>query len=200
VTAGRFIVLEGGEACGKSTQVRLLAERLSHSGKEVVETFEPGATPVGAHIRAALLDGSDAVAPLAEALLLAADRAQHVRDVVRPALERGAVVVSDRYVASSLAYQGIARGIGVDRVEELNRWATGGLEPDVVVVLDLPEDAAALRYSGPPDRMEREGADFHAVVRDAYRGLAAERGWIVVDASRSIEEVAASVWAAVTES
>jgi dTMP kinase len=165
-----------------------------------VRQVDPGAAPVGARIRAVLLDGSDEITPLAEALLLAADRAQHVRDVVRPALERGAVVVSDRYVPSSLAYQGVARGIGVERVEELNEWATGGLEPDVVIVLDLPEDAAALRYPDAPDRMEREGSEFHAAVRDAYRALAAERGWIVVDAGRSVEEVAHSVWTATAES
>jgi dTMP kinase len=200
VTPGRFIVLEGGDASGKSTQVRLLVERLRTTGRGVVETFEPGHSEAGEVIRSLLLDRHERIDPMTEALLLAADRAQQVAEIVRPAIARGDDVVSDRYIPSSLAYQGIARGLGVERVEALNHWATDGLEPDVVVVLDLPEDAAALRYSGAPDRMEREGADFHAVVRDAYRDLAAERGWIVVDASRSIEEVAASVWAAVTES
>jgi dTMP kinase len=197
MTRGRFIVLEGGEACGKTTQARLLAARLRASGREVVATFEPGKTEVGAQIRALLLDGPERVAPATEALLMAADRAQHVEEVVRPALERGADVVSDRYVPSSLTYQGIGRGLGVDRIDELSRWATGGLEPDIVVVLDLPEGSAALREVGPPDRLEREGAAFHARVRDAYRELARDRGWVVVDASRSVEEVADGVWAAV---
>ena len=200
MTRGRFVVLEGGEACGKTTQTRLLAARLRADGREVVATFEPGKTEVGAQIRALLLDGPERVAPATEALLLAADRAQHVEEVVRPALERGADVVSDRYVPSSLAYQGVGRGLGVRRVDELNRWATGGLEPDLVVVLDLPDDAATRREVGPPDRLERETADFHARVRAAYRELAAERDWVVVDAGRSIEEVADSVWAAVAKS
>lgn len=199
MTRGRFIVLEGGEACGKTTQARLLVARLRASGREVVATFEPGKTEAGAQIRALFLDGPDRIAPATEALLLAADRAQHVEEVVRPALERGTDVVSDRYVPSSLAYQGIGRGLGVDRVDELNRWATGGLEPDLVVVLDLPEGATALRDVGPPDRLERESAAFHARVRDAYRELARDRGWVVVDASGSIEEVADGVWAAVTK-
>jgi dTMP kinase len=198
--SGRFIVLEGGEACGKTTQARLLVARLRAEGREVVATFEPGKTGVGARIRALLLDGPERIAPATEALLLAADRAQHVEEVVRPALERGADVVSDRYVPSSLAYQGIGRGLGVDRVEELNRWATGGLEPDRVVVLDLPDAAAAGREVGPPDRLERESDDFHTRVRDAYRTLAAERGWAVVDAGASVDEVSAAVWAAVAGS
>jgi dTMP kinase len=197
VTSGRFVVLEGGEAVGKSTQARLLADRVEAAGREVERTFEPGATPVGARIRAVLLDGTDDVAPLAEALLLAADRAQHVGDVVGPALARGAVVVSDRYVPSSLAYQGVARGLGVDLVDALNHSATGGLEPDIVVVLDVPEEAARARSSTPPDRMEREGRAFHAVVRAAYRDLAAVRGWVVLDAGGPVEEVADAVWAAV---
>ena len=200
MTRGRFVVLEGGDACGKTTQTRLLVARLRADGREVVATFEPGKTEVGAQIRALLLDGPERVAPATEALLLAADRAQHVEEVVRPALERGADVVSDRYVPSSLAYQGVGRGLGVRRVDELNRWATGGLEPDLVVVLDLPDDAATRREVGPPDRLERETADFHARVRAAYRELAVERDWVVVDAGRSIEEVADSVWAAVAKS
>lgn len=197
MTRGGFLVVEGGEATGKTTQTRLLVERLRADGHDVEPTFEPGATRVGARVRAVLLDGSDEVNPLAEVLLLAADRAQHVREIVRPALDRGATVVSDRYVPSSLAYQAIARGLGVARVEELNRWSTGGLEPDLVVVLDLPEDVAAARSSGPTDRMERESTDFHARVRQAYRDLAEERGWHLVDARAGIEAVADAVWNAV---
>src|SRR5918995_55874 len=126
---GAFVVLEGGDASGKSTQARLLADRLRSAGREVVETFEPGATEAGAAIRALLLDGDGPVDPTAEALLLAADRAQEVADVIRPALARGADVVSDRFVPSSLAYQGVGRGLGVERIEKLNRWATGSSVP-----------------------------------------------------------------------
>lgn len=198
---GGFVVMEGGEATGKTTQTRLLVERLRAEGHDVEPTFEPGATRVGARIRAVLLDGSDEVDPLAEALLLAADRAQHVREIVRPALDRGATVVSDRYVPSSLAYQGIARGLGVARIEALNEWSTGGLEPDLVVVLDLPEDVpedvVVARSTGPTDRMERESTDFHARVRRAYRDLAEERGWCFVDATPGIDSVAEAVWDAV---
>jgi len=200
MTRGRFVVLEGGEACGKTTQTRLLVARLRAHGRDVVATFEPGKTRIGSQIRALLLDGRERIEPATEALLLAADRAEHVEEVVRPALERGADVVSDRYVPSSLAYQGVGRGLGVDRVDALNRWVTGGLEPDLVIVLDVPDDDTTLREVGPPDRLERESADFHARVRGAYRELAVERGWIVVDGGRSIEEVADTVWAAVAKS
>src|SRR4029453_17889842 len=133
---GHFVVLEGGDASGKSTQAGLLVDRLRALGHDVVPSFEPGATDVGGAIRALLLDEPATVDPMTETLLLAADRAQEVADVIRPALARGADVVSDRYVPSSLAYQGVGRGLGVDEVEKMNHWATGGLEPDLVVVLD----------------------------------------------------------------
>src|ERR671911_261127 len=149
---GAFVVLEGGDASGKSTQARLLADRLRSAGREVVETFEPGATEAGAAIRALLLDGDGPVDPTAEALLLAADRAQEVADVIRPALARGADVVSDRFVPSSLAYQGVGRGLGVERIEKLNRWATGGLEPHPPRRPPRRHPAAAPRRArpGPP--------------------------------------------------
>ena len=194
---GAFVVLEGGDASGKSTQARLVAHRLRSAGREVVETFEPGATEAGAAIRALLLDGDGPVDPTAEALLLAADRAQEVADVIRPALARGADVVSDRFVPSSLAYQGVGRGLGVERIEKLNRWATGGLEPDLVVVLDVDDAVAASRRAGPGDRLERAGDEFHAAVRDAYRGLAADRGWVVLDGGADVDTVAERVWGAV---
>ena len=195
--AGRFLVVEGGEASGKTTQVERLVARLRAVGRDVVETFEPGATGAGAGIRGLLLDGPARLDPLAEAVLLAADRAQHVAEVVRPALDRGADVVSDRYAPSSLAYQGVARGLGVDTVDELSRLATGGLEPDLVVVLDVSDDVAFDRRPTPSDRMERAGVAFHSRVRAAYRSLAAERGWTVVDAGTDPETVADQVWAAV---
>jgi len=194
-----FIVLEGGDASGKSTQARRLADRLRSRGRDVVETFEPGATQAGAAIRALLLDGDGPIAPTTEALLLAADRAQEVADVIRPALARGADVVSDRFVPSSLAYQGVARGLGLDEVEKLNRWATGGLEPDLVVVLDVDDAVAASRRAGPRDRLERAGAEFHAAVRDAYRTLGADRGWVVLDGNDGAEIVSERVWTVVRE-
>jgi len=196
---GAFIVLEGGDASGKSTQAPLLVERLRGLGREVVETFEPGATPAGAAIRALLLDGDGAIDPTTEALLLAADRAQEVADVIRPALARGADVVSDRYVPSSLAYQGVGRGLGVDEVDRINRWATGGLDPDLVVVLDVDDEIAESRRAAPGDRLERAGAEFHAAVRNAYRKLAGERGWVVLDGNADAGTVANQVWDVVRE-
>lgn len=194
-----FIVLEGGDASGKSTQARRLADRLRSRDRDVVETFEPGATPAGEEIRTLLLDDNAPIDPMAEALLLAADRAQEVADVIRPALVRGADVVSDRFVPSSLAYQGVGRGLGVEQVEKLNRWATGGLEPDVIVVLDIDEAVAASRRAGPGDRLERAGAEFHELVREAYRTLGADRGWVVLDGNDDAEIVSERVWAVVRE-
>jgi dTMP kinase len=194
-----FIVLEGGDASGKSTQARRLADRLRSQGRDVVETFEPGATQAGAAVRALLLDGDGPIDPMTEALLLAADRAQEVADVIRPALARGADVVSDRFVPSSLAYQGVGRGLGLDEVEKLNRWATGGLEPDLVVVLDVDDAVAASRRAGPGDRLERAGAEFHAAVHEAYRTLGADRGWIVLDGKDDAETVSERVWEVVRE-
>jgi dTMP kinase len=196
---GAFVVLEGGDASGKSTQARLLADRLRSARRDVVETFEPGATEAGAAIRALLLEGDGPVDSTAEALLLAADRAQEVADVIRPALARGADVVSDRFVPSSLAYQGVGRGLGVEKVEKLNRWATAGLEPDLVVVLDVDDAVAATRRAGPGDRLERAGDEFHATVRDAYRTLATDRGWVVLDGNAEVEVVEARVWEVVRD-
>ena len=192
--SGSFVVIEGGDGSGKTTQARLLAARLRDSGRTVVETFEPGATEVGAAIRALLLDGPETVDPLVEALLLAADRAQEVVEVVMPALAAGSDVVSDRYVPSSLAYQGVGRGLGVDFIETINRAATRELNPDLIVVLDVPDDVAEQRAPVAGDRLERAGAEFHAAVRAAYRDLAGERGWTVVDGARPIEEVSDQVW------
>jgi dTMP kinase len=197
VTPGHFVVLEGGDASGKSTQARRLAWRLGAAGRTVIETFEPGDTELGRAIREQLLDGPERIDPVAEALLLAADRAQQVAEVIRPALERGEDVVGDRYVPSSLAYQGVGRGLGGEVVEQINQVATGGLEPDVVVVLDVTDAVAAARRPGPGDRLERAGAEFHAAVRQAYRDLAAERGWTVVDGTGTEDQVHERVWKAV---
>ena len=191
-----FIVLEGGDGCGKSTQAGILVARLRELGREVVATREPGATEAGAAIRALVLGGGD-LDPRAEALLIAADRAEHVARVIRPALERGAVVVSDRYVPSSLAYQGVARGLGVEAVARLSEWATGGLVPDLVVVLDVDPPAAAGRRAGPQDRIEREPDEFRALVLQAYRDLAGRFGWTLLDGTAPVDVVAEQIWKAV---
>jgi len=193
---GMFIVLEGGDGCGKSTQAERLAGRLRSDGREVVTTREPGATPAGSAIRAVVL-GDAPLDARTEALLIAADRAEHAARVVRPALDRGAVVVSDRYIPSSLAYQGVARGLGVDEVERLSAWATGDLRPDLVVVLDVAPDVAASRRAGPGDRMEREDHHFRHAVRQAYLDLAPRYGWVVLDGSLPVDEVTDAVWKAV---
>jgi dTMP kinase len=190
-----FIVLEGADRTGKSTQAALVAQRLRARGQEVVETFEPGATALGGALRAIVLDPEGSIDPATESLIMATDRAHHVAQVVRPALERGAVVVSDRFVPSSLAYQGLVRGVGIREVEDLNRFATGDLEPDAVVVLDMAPGAARAR-NGEDDRLEAEEDEFHAAVRRAYRGLADERGWIVVDADADVEAVTERIMAA----
>src|SRR5262249_24237804 len=158
---------------------------------EVVDTFEPGGTPAGARIRSLVLDGTEPVTARAEALLMAADRAQHVEEIVRPALAREAWVVSDRYVPSTLAYQGVGRDLGVDELARISAWASEDLEPDLVIVLDVSEDVARTRRSAAGDRMEREAAEFHERVRDAYRRLAEARGWVVVDGSGDVDAVAA---------
>lgn len=194
---GRFIVLEGNDGCGKSTQAGRLVRRLEHAGRTVVATFEPGATELGRTLRQALLGGDLAVRPRAEALLMAADRAQHVSDVIEPALARGAWVVSDRFVGSSLAYQGVARGLGVDAVAALNRFATGALEPDLVVYLTAPVDVLRVRQKVHRDRIESEGDGFLEAVSAAYDELASTFGWTVVDATPDPDEVEVSVWRAV---
>ncbi|WP_255700228.1 dTMP kinase [Micromonospora sp. NBRC 110038] len=199
VSSGLFVVFEGGEGAGKSTQLAALAERLRGQGREVVVTREPGATEIGARIRTLLLDATaEGPSPRAEALLYAADRAHHVATVVRPALVRGAVVISDRYVDSSLAYQGAGRTLPVDEVSWLSSWATGGLKPDLVVLLDVDPHTGlsrvAARNEG-PDRLEAESVAFHERVRYAFLDLAANdpKRYLVLDASRPVEETAALV-------
>jgi dTMP kinase len=166
-----FVTFEGVDGSGKSTQARLLAERLRSEGRDVVLTREPGGTAAGERIREILLHG-EALAPWAEASLFAAARAQLVEEVVRPALARGADVVADRYLDSSLAYQGIARGLGVEPVLELNMLATTGLMPDRTFLILLPPAEAALRRSGNLDRIEQEGLAFAEEVDRAYREIA----------------------------
>lgn len=197
--SARFIVLDGGDATGKSTQVERLAARLREHGVDVVTSFEPGATPLGRQLRSLLLHGEEAVDPIAEALLMAADRAQHVAEVVRPTLARGAWLVCDRFVPSSLAYQGVGRGLGVAEVEQLNQLATAGIEPDLVVVLDLSPEAARHRLGAERDRLEGEDDSFALAVHEAYRDLARARDWVLVDADRPPDEVADAIWAIVCD-
>jgi len=194
---GIFIVLEGGEGSGKSTQAALLAGRLRADGRDVVETFEPGGTARGALLRSVLLEDETPLEPRAELLLMAADRAQHVAELIEPSLARGAVVVCDRFSPSTLVYQGCARGLPIDVVADICRIAEGDIRPDLVIVLDVSEDVAAERAPRHPDRLEREGREFHATVRAAYRKLAPEHGWLVVDGNGGIDRVGARVWAAV---
>ena len=189
-----FITFEGVDGSGKTTQARLLAERLRAGGREVVDTREPGGTALGERVRELLLAG-ERITPWAETALFAAARAQLVDEVIRPALARGADVVCDRYIDSSLAYQGLARGLGVERVLELNLLATGGLLPDRTFLLLLPLADAAGRLGDEPDRIEREGTEFVSQVDRAYRELAeifAQR-IVVIDGTQGPDELADSI-------
>jgi dTMP kinase len=188
---GRFIAFEGGEACGKSTQARLLATRLN-----ALFTFEPGATELGRRVREIVL-GPDTghLDARAEALLIAADKAQHVRAIVEPALAEGRDVVCDRFVDSAVAYQGYGRGLDLDQLRKVLDFATGGLRPDLVVLLEVPDRIAEARLGGQRDRLEAESAAFHRRVRDGFRTLAGAdpTRWAVVDGEGSIEEVSARI-------
>ncbi|MBO1753735.1 dTMP kinase [Allobranchiibius sp. CTAmp26] len=189
-----FVVFEGGDGAGKTTQIEALRAWLAEGEQEVVVTREPGGTELGHQLRDLLLHG-DHVAPRAEALIFAADRAHHVETVVRPALARGAVVIADRYQDSSIAYQGAGRTLDAKEVAEVSRWATEGLVPDVTILLDL-DPAVGLHRRGPGgDRLEQEEAEFHERVRAGFLALAAAEShrYLVVDATLPPEEVAALV-------
>ncbi|HEX2312705.1 MAG TPA: dTMP kinase, partial [Thermomonospora sp.] len=189
---GVFIAFEGGEGAGKTTQARLTAIWLRDHGYDVVTTNEPGATKVGMRLRAILLDKeTTGLSSRAETLLYAADRADHVANVIRPALERGAIVVTDRYVDSSLAYQGFGRQLAVEEIAEVNRWATGDLSPDLTVLLDVPPETGFGRFASPADRMESEPREFHERVRRGFRRLAEADPdrYFVVDASLPQDDI-----------
>ena len=195
--SGTFITFEGGDGAGKTTQAELLEQWLEGRGLEVVRTREPGGTRLGTEVRRLLLHGGDEIGEVdvrAEALLYAADRAQHVAKVVRPALERDAVVVQDRYIDSSLAYQGAGRVLDVDEVRRISEWATGGLWPDLTILLDLdPETSSGRRRDrgGSSDRLESEAVDFHTAVRDGFRALAKAdpHRFFTIDAALPVDEI-----------
>lgn len=192
---GRLIAIEGIDASGKSTQARLLARS---TGAEL--THEPGATALGRALRRLLLEPTEeAIDDRSEALLMAADRAQHVNEVLRPALDAGRWVVTDRYSASTLAYQGYGRGLPLDELERLLSWATGGLRPDLTVLVDVEPELARHRAGPAPDRLEQLGDEFQERVRRGYLELAASGAdrWVVVDGSAAVEQVAQAVRRAV---
>ncbi len=198
---GLFITLEGVEGAGKTTQAKMLAAWLSALGLDVLETREPGAGPVGAQIRQVLLNPANTeLAPMTEALLLAADRAQHVAETLRPALAAGKIVVCDRYADSFFAYQGYGRGLDMAELRALNDAAAGGLAPDITLLLELPPEAglARTKLRGESDRMEQEQLDFHRRLSDGYRQLAEEDPQRIkqIDAAQSEARVQADMRAA----
>lgn len=200
---GRFITLEGGDGAGKTTQAELLTAWLEAQGRTVLRTREPGGTELGQRIREMVLHERGHVAPRAEALLYAADRAHHVETVVRPALARGEVVLQDRYIDSSVAYQGVARGLGAERIRSVSDWAADGLLPDLTVLLDLDVTVGRSRVAAARgdvfDRLESEAAAFHETVRQAFLDAAAaepER-FLVVDAGQPADAVQRAVRSAV---
>ena len=190
----RFISFEGGDGAGKTTQITLLAQHIESTGADVVVTREPGGTKLGQEIRQALLHGED-MSPRTEALLYSADRAHHAATVIRPALERGATVITDRFADSSVAYQGAARELGTDEIRDLNTWAVDGLTPELTILLDLDPEIGSERVGAEKDRLELEGAAFHRRVRETFLDMARAEPdrFIVIDANKPVEEIAADI-------
>ncbi|MBP7377537.1 MAG: dTMP kinase [Pyrinomonadaceae bacterium] len=204
---GKFITFEGIDGSGKSTQLRLLADDLRARGLDAITTREPGGTELGRQLRAAFLETHEKVAPMAELLAFAADRAQHVEFLIKPALAEGKIVISDRYADATFAYQGAGRGFPQDKVDQVIELATGGLKPDLTLFFDIPVAIAVERMSNRDEseakanRMDAETAEFYTRVREAYLTIASaepER-FIVVDASGSIEEIQANVASVVSK-
>jgi dTMP kinase len=194
-----FIAFEGGDGAGKSTQVRLLAERLRGLGLEPVLTRQPGGTELGRRLRDLVLHG-EPMSARAEALIFAADKAQHVEEVVRPALARGRIVLTDRYTDSSVAYQGAGRDLGADEVHTLQMWAVDGLVPDLTVIVDITAEEGRARRGEVHDRLESEADGFHESVRRHFHALAAAAPdrYLLVDGTAGAEAVAEAVWARVS--
>jgi dTMP kinase len=196
---GLFIAFEGGDGAGKSTQAARLAETLETRGLTVLQTREPGGTPIGEKLRSLVLDhGHGHIDAHTEALIFAASRAAHASQVIRPALERGEVVLTDRYIDSSVAYQGAGRDLGADAVRTLNEWATSGLQPDLTVLLDVdPADGRRRRTAGDAaeDRLESEADEFHSTIRGAFLDLAASRPdtYLVLPADLPVNELAVRI-------
>lgn len=202
---GRFITFEGIDGSGKSTQLRMLVEKLRVRGIDLIATREPGGTPLGRRLREVFLETEETVAPIAELLLFASDRAQHVELLIKPALSEGKVVISDRYADATFAYQGSGRGFPETTVDQVIELATGGLRPDLTLFFDLPVETALTRTrtrndaGEPVNRMDAETADFYTRVRAAYLRLAEKESgrFRVIDASGSVEEIHACVMQAV---
>ena len=202
--AGIFITMEGPDGSGKTTQIALLAKVLTRAGLEVVQTREPGGTPLADRIRALVLDPAhDKMTARAEALLYMAARTQHTAELIRPAMERGAVVISDRYADSTLVYQGVARGLPMDSLIWLNRFATEDLTPDLTLLLDGDTDCLAQRVTsrGNKDRLDNEDAEFHRKVREGFLLLAAQNPerFRVIDADRTVESIQLDIQRCVQE-
>ncbi len=201
---GRFLAFEGADASGKTTQIRLLADRLRAAGVDVLVSREPGGTAVGARIRSLVLDHSDEgvmLSPRAEALLMAADRAQHVAEVIRPALQAGRTVLCDRYLGSSIAYQGVGRGLGAEPIERLSLWATEDLVPTLTIVIRVPVEVSLERLAaqGSPDRLESLGPAFVARVSEGYEQLMNRPATVGVWGIGTPAEVAERVWSALVD-
>ena len=191
-----FIAIEGGDGAGKSTQAKLLADELRTRGHEVLITREPGGSPIAEKIRHVVLDVANlGLNERAEALLFAASRAEHVASTIRPALELGTIVISDRYMDSSIAYQGIARGLGLEHIRDLNLWATNNLVPDLTIILDVDAEHGLNRVAD-PNRIEEESTEFHSAVRDAFLELAKldPDRYLVVSANQQANEIAETIF------
>ena len=199
---GFFITFEGPEGAGKTTQIRRLGERLTACGEEPLITREPGGTPAADAIRRVVLEPTFTIGPLAEFLLYSASRAQHVDEVIKPALQRGDLVISDRFAGASVAYQGFGRGLELSFITALNERVTGGVRPDLTLLLDLEPEAGLTRVAGrgQKDRLERADLAFHRRVRQGFLAQAREDArWVVLDASVDEATLAERVWAVVEE-